>query len=106
MTDDFFALLARVGMQPVVAGDAVRVVLHLDVFASTQGLLTVLAVEAVTHGVSLWPTSCKTANSQARFVTQYHAEDSAGRRRSEISETERESRMKGGRQLLDIQLGK
>lgn len=53
----FFTLLAGVGIQAVVAGDAVRVVLHLDVFASIQGLVAVLAVESVTHDV--WLTSCK-----------------------------------------------
>lgn len=53
MTDDFFTFLAGVGVQAVVAGDAVRVVLHLDVFASTQGLVAVFAVELVTHVVSL-----------------------------------------------------
>lgn len=56
MTDDFFTFLAGVGVQTVVAGDAVRVVLHLDVFASTQGLVAVFAVELVTHVVLLWLT--------------------------------------------------
>lgn len=109
MTDDFFTLLAGVGIQAVVAGDAVRVVLHLDVFASAQGLVAVLAVEPVTHDVFLWLISCKTENSQAQFSIRYQQEDSAGRGRrrrwrSEISKTERESRKKGGRQFLDIQL--
>lgn len=52
MTNDFFTFLAGVGVQAVVAGDAVRVVLHLDVFASVQGLVAVFAVKAVTHGAS------------------------------------------------------
>lgn len=52
MTNDFFTFLAGVGIQAVVAEDAVRVVLHLDVFASTQGLVAVLAVKPVTHDVS------------------------------------------------------
>ncbi len=63
MTDDLFTLLAGVGIQAVVAGDAVRVVLHLDVLASAQGLVAVFAVEAVTHGVCLWLTSCKNRES-------------------------------------------
>ncbi len=104
MTDDFFTLLAGVGIQAVVAGDAVRAVLYLDVFASAQGLVAVLAVEPVTHGVVLWLASCKKENSQAQFSICYQQEDSAGRRRSEINKTERESRKEGGRQFLDIQL--
>lgn len=87
MADDFFTFLAGVGIQAVVAGDAVRVVLHLDVFASAQGLVAVFAVEAVTHYVFLWLTSCKTENSQAQFSIRYQREDSGGRRRSEISKT-------------------
>lgn len=51
MADDFFTFLAGVGVQAVVAGDAVRLVLHLDVFASAQGLVAVFAVELVTHDV-------------------------------------------------------
>lgn len=58
MADDFFTFLAGVGVQAVIAGDAVRAVLHLDVFASTQGLVAVFAVEAVTHDVFFWLT-CK-----------------------------------------------
>lgn len=53
MADDFFTFLAGIGVQAVVTGDAVRVVLHLDVFASAQGLVTVFAVEPVTHDVFL-----------------------------------------------------
>lgn len=49
MADDFFTFLAGVGVQAVVAGDAVRVLLHLDVLASVQGLVAVLAVEPFTH---------------------------------------------------------
>lgn len=104
MADDFFTFLAGVGVQAVVAGDAVRVVVHLDVFASAQGLVAVLAVESVTHDVFLWLSSCKTENSQAQFSVRYQQEDSAGRRRSEINKTERESRKKGGGQFVDIQL--
>lgn len=71
MTDDFFTFLAGVGIQAVVAGDAVRVVLHRDVFASAQGLVAVFAVELVTHDVFLWLTSCRTDNSQERFRVHY-----------------------------------
>lgn len=49
MADDLLALLAGVGVQAVVAGDAVRLVLHLDVLASAQGLVAVPAVETVAH---------------------------------------------------------
>lgn len=51
VSDELFTLLAGVGVQALVAGDAVRTVLHLDVFASTEGLLAVLAAELVAHGV-------------------------------------------------------
>lgn len=49
MADELLTLLAGVGEQAVVAGDAVRTVLHLDVFASTQGLLALLAAQLVAH---------------------------------------------------------
>lgn len=67
VADDLLALLAGVGMQPVVAGDAVRFVLHLDVLASAQGLVAVLAVEAVAHGDDLLrsPTSCHGATAHS-----------------------------------------
>lgn len=71
MTDDFFTFLAGVGVQAVVAGDAVRVVLHRDVFTSTQGLVAVFAVELVTHVFFLWLTSCRTENSQEQFRVHY-----------------------------------
>lgn len=60
MADDFFTFLAGVGVQAVVAGDAVRLVLHLDVFASAQGLVAVSAVELVTHdsGCLCAPAAC------------------------------------------------
>lgn len=99
MTNDFFTFLAGVGIQAVVAEDAVRVVLHLDVFASTQGLVAVLAVKPVTHDVSGWPAEQKIHRP---ISIHYQQEDRAGRRRSEIGKTERESRKKGGRQFLDI----
>lgn len=98
MTDDFFTFLAGVGVQAVVAGDAVRLVLHLDVFASAQGLLAVFAVELVAHDVFFWPTSCKTEESQAMFSVRYQREEGAGRRRkrSEISK-DRERKQDEGR---------
>lgn len=49
MADELFALLAGVGVQALVAGDAVRTVLHLDVFASTEGLLALFAAKLVAH---------------------------------------------------------
>lgn len=58
MTDDFLTLLAGFGVQAVIARDAVRLLLHLDIFASAQGLLTVFAVKLVTHGFCLRPHSC------------------------------------------------
>lgn len=51
VADELFTLLAGVGVQALVAGDAVRPVLHLDVFASTEGLLAVFAAELVAHDV-------------------------------------------------------
>lgn len=75
MADDFFAFLAGVGMQVFVAGDAVRVVLHLDIFASAQGLVAVFAAELVTHDVFLWPTSFRTENSQARVRIRWKEEE-------------------------------
>lgn len=53
MTDDVFTFLAGVGIQAVVAGDAVGVVLHLDVLASVEGLVAVFAVKPFTHDVGL-----------------------------------------------------
>jgi len=86
VADDLFTFLAGVGEHPVVAGDAVGVVLHLDVFASAQGLVAVLAVEALTHGVFLLAGGRIHRHSLA---FRHQREDSAGRRR-EISETQRE----------------
>lgn len=54
VADDFFTFLAGVGVQAVVAGDAVGIVLHLDVLASVQRLVAVMAVESVTHDVYLF----------------------------------------------------
>lgn len=51
MADELFTLLAGVGVQALVAGDAVRPVLHLDVSASTEGLLAALAAQLVAHDV-------------------------------------------------------
>lgn len=89
MADDFFAFLAGVGVQAVVAGDAVRVVLHLDVLASAQGLVAVFAVEALTHDVLLL---AERINRHSLAFT-FSKIDSAGRR-SEISRT---GRQKAGR---------
>ena len=44
MADDFFTLLAGFGIQAVVAGDAVGLLLHLDVFSPAQGLVACFAV--------------------------------------------------------------
>lgn len=44
-----FAFLAGVGVQAVVAGDAVGIVLRQDVLASIQGLVAVFTVEPITH---------------------------------------------------------
>lgn len=51
VADELFTLLAGVGVQAVVAGDAVRTVLHLDVFASTEGLLALFAAKLIAHDV-------------------------------------------------------
>lgn len=53
VADELFALVAGVGEVGVVAGDAVRAVVHLDVLAPVQGLLAVVAVEALGHGAGL-----------------------------------------------------
>lgn len=91
VADDLLALLAGVGVQAVVAGDAVRLVLHLDVLASAQGLVAVLAVEAVAHDGDflLSPTS---RGAEGGF-TQAAARSwlSAGRK-----EEEEEERGRGG----------
>lgn len=102
MADDFFAFLAGVGIQVVVAGDAVRVVLHLDVFASAQGLVAVFAAELVTHDVFLWPTSFRTENSQARF--RIHYLEGGGVR---LAKRREEGRMRDkGRQFLEKKANK
>lgn len=51
VADELFTLLAGVGVEAVVAGDAVRTVLHLDVFASTEGLLALFAAKLIAHDV-------------------------------------------------------
>lgn len=51
VADELFTLLAGVGVQAVVAGDAVRTVLHLDVFASTEGHLALSAAKLIAHDV-------------------------------------------------------
>lgn len=91
VADDLLALLAGVGMQAVVAGDAVRFVLHLDVLASAQGLVAVLAVEAVAHDddLLLSLTSCG-AEWGGRGCSQATAQCwlSAGRKTKEEREEE------------------
>lgn len=47
--DELLALVTGVGEEAVVAGDAVGVVVRLDVLAAVQRLLAVVAVEAVGH---------------------------------------------------------
>lgn len=49
--DELLALLTCVGIQTVIAGDAVGNVLHLNVFAPVQGLLALATVKTVTHVV-------------------------------------------------------
>lgn len=51
VADELFTLLAGVGVQALVAGDAVRTVLHLDVFMSTEGRLAPSTAQLVTHDV-------------------------------------------------------
>lgn len=63
VSDDLLTLLAGVGVQLVVAGDAVRLGLHLDVFASVQGLVAVLAIEAVAHDAVVWSRSALCASA-------------------------------------------
>lgn len=53
VADQLLALVAGVGEVRVVAGDAVRAVVHLDVLAPVQGLLAVVTVEALCHGAGL-----------------------------------------------------
>ena len=53
MADQLFALITGVGKVGIIAGDAVRAVVHLDVLAPIQGLLAVVAVKALCHGASL-----------------------------------------------------
>lgn len=98
----FFAFLAGVGVQAVVAGDAVGIVLRQDVLASIQGLVAVFTVEPITHddasSLSRPPakkTKQKTDDSQTQFRIQYQQECSTGRRRrSEIRKPQRECRKK------------
>lgn len=60
MAYQLLALIAGVGEQAVVAGDAVWILLCLDVLSSIQGLFAVVTVKTLTH-VSLVSVSlCKT----------------------------------------------
>lgn len=77
MTDYFFTFLARIGVQVVIARDAVGVVLHLDVLASVEGLVAVLAVEPIVHDVK--PTSCEQRiHSLANLVSSTKAKGGSG----------------------------
>lgn len=49
VADQLFALVARVGEETVVARDAVRAVVRLDVLPAIQRFLTVVTVKAVCH---------------------------------------------------------
>lgn len=49
VSDELLALVAGVGEEAVVAGDAVGLLVRLDVLAAVQRLLAVVAVEAVGH---------------------------------------------------------
>lgn len=53
MAYQLLALVAGVGEKAVVAGDAVGAVVGLDVLATIQRLLAVVAVETVCHGCTL-----------------------------------------------------
>lgn len=60
MAYQLLALIAGVGKQAVIAGDAVRILLCLNVLPSVQGFFAVVAIESLTH-VSLVSVSlCKT----------------------------------------------
>lgn len=105
MTDDFFTLLAGVGIQTVIAGDTVRLVLHLYVLASAQGFVAVFAVELVTHDVLFLLTSCRREGSQAQISVRDQPGGLVGRKRrrrrrrkrSEISR-DRDEKQDEGRQ--------
>lgn len=84
VADQLFALIAGVGEVRVVAGDAVRAVVHLDVLAPVQGLLAVVAVEALCHGASLRAsfTCCETrgdAGSVSAYAARHIPATSRGR---------------------------
>lgn len=53
VADQLFAFVTGVGKVGIVAGDAVRAIVHLDVLAAIQGLLAVVAVKTLCHGASL-----------------------------------------------------
>lgn len=55
MADELLTLLAGVSVAALVAGDAVRTVFHLDVFASAEGLLALFAAKPVAHDVRAEP---------------------------------------------------
>lgn len=49
MAYQLLALIAGVGKQAVVAGDAVRILLGLNVLPSVQGFFAVVAIESLAH---------------------------------------------------------
>lgn len=100
MSDDFFTLLAGFGIQAVIAGDAVGLLLHLDVFSPAQGLIACFAVETVAHDVFL-PSKRMHRHSLVFHISKKTAQEGGGEGRLV---KQRESREKGGRQFLDIQL--
>lgn len=65
MAYQLLALIAGVGKKAVVAGDAVWILLRLDVLPSIQGFFAVVAIEALTHVSLLNVSLCKT-NTQIR----------------------------------------
>lgn len=53
VADQLLALITGIGEVSIIAGDAVWAIVHLDVLAPIQGLLAVVAVEALGHGAGL-----------------------------------------------------
>lgn len=53
VANQLLALITGIGEVSIIAGDAVWAIVHLDVLAPIQGLLAVVAVEALGHGAGL-----------------------------------------------------
>ena len=53
VADQLLALITGIGEVSIIAGEAVWAIVHLDVLAPIQGLLAVVAVEALGHGAGL-----------------------------------------------------